>query len=516
MAAGFILAPAALILFKVFFLEYRLKDLMPDKAYRLTLSVFTTNDNPGSIRVRTFAPLNDIKQTVIEDQGISDSFSYEIHNEGENRVITWQSNKISGENKMEYSALIQSNQVRFLLDEETVFDKRIPAHIEKYLGDSGEIQTSSELIAKKTDELTRGKSTLLEKLEAIHRYIVDEIRYKNFSGGLDAQTALLLQEASCNGKSRLYVAMVRRLGIPARVVGGIILNRSPKKTIHQWVEVYINGQWVTFCPTNDHFAELPKNYITLYRDDEVLFKRSTGIKFDYAYSYETESIPKENLAGTFHNLEINIFGLIEYFEKFNLSLGIFVYLLMLPLAAFVSVIMKNVIGLETFGTFLPILLASVMDSTGLLTGLGVFFCVIFFVYLLNRLIAPLELLYHPRMAILLSFVILALLVTFNLGLWIKNYNLLYVVFFPVAILAITINRVVNLVDEASFKRLMLVSINTVFVTAISFYFIHSTILQLIMLSFPETVLLIIGLNILVGRWAGFRMTEYFRFEGFFR
>jgi hypothetical protein len=34
---------------------------------------------------------------------------------------------------------------------------------------------------------------------------------------------------------------------------------------------------------------------------------------------------------------------------------------------------------------------------------------------------------------------------------------------------------------------------------------------MIMLSFPELILALIGINIMVGRWAGFRLFEYLRF-----
>jgi hypothetical protein len=275
----------------------------------------------------------------------------------------------------------------------------------------------------------------------------------------------------------------------------------------------MNGQWVPFCPTNDHFAELPKNYIALYFGDEVLFKRTAGIDFNYYYTFEKITLLGEDVNNKFQNLPFNIYRFVNEFEKFKLSMDVFIYLLMLPFAALISVILKNVIGLETFGTFLPILIASVLHNTGVITGISVFFGIIFLVYFTNILVSRLDLLYHPKMAILLSFVILALLIIFNMGLEFQYYNLVYVVFFPVAIIAITINRVITLIDEASFKRLLIVSINTTIVTVIAFYFIHSIFLQLVMLSFPEIILILIGLNIVVGRWAGFRVIEYFRFAG---
>jgi transglutaminase-like putative cysteine protease len=512
-ASGFILIPIVIMLVKILGYDYSFNTIIPDKGYKLTLTIETNNLRPDSINIKTFAPLNNTKHSIIREQGISDTYMFSLTNEDENRRIVWQSHKVSGENKMEYISYLKSRHIKYIFNEKTILNDFIPENVKVHLNGTVDIQKNSPYIKAKLDEITAGKNTVYDKILAIHKYIIHDIKYVNFSGILDAETCLMLGEGSCNGKSRLYVAMIQNLGLPARVVGGIILNSSPKKMIHQWVEIYMNGQWVPFCPTNDHFAELPKNYIALYFGDEVLFKRTAGIDFNYYYTFEKITLLGEDVNNKFQNLPFNIYRFVNEFEKFKLSMDVFIYLLMLPFAALISVILKNVIGLETFGTFLPILIASVLHNTGVITGISVFFGIIFLVYFTNILVSRLDLLYHPKMAILLSFVILALLIIFNMGLEFQYYNLVYVVFFPVAIIAITINRVITLIDEASFKRLLIVSINTTIVTVIAFYFIHSIFLQLVMLSFPEIILILIGLNIVVGRWAGFRVIEYFRFAG---
>ena len=44
----------------------------------------------------------------------------------------------------------------------------------------------------------------------------------------DARSAFEEQEASCNGKSRLFVALCRAHMIPARMVGGIMPTKRKK------------------------------------------------------------------------------------------------------------------------------------------------------------------------------------------------------------------------------------------------------------------------------------------------
>ncbi len=511
----FLILPILSIFLKIFYFDYEISDVIPDKGYKLVLEIISHTDSPKSISISTFAPINNLKQRVLKEEGFSDAFNFRLQKEDSNRVMSWTGDRLVGENKMRYTVQLKAKAIQYAFLPDTPIDTNYPPVMNKYLESTETIQTTSEAIKKKAQRLTRNKHTLYDKIKAIHNFVIKKIKYVNFSGGLDAESTLQILEASCNGKSRLYAAMIRGLGIPARLVGGIILNKSPKKVIHQWLEIYLQGNWVPFCPTNNYFAELPNRYITLYYGDKVLFTYKSKIKLDYSYSFEKITIPKTGLSNKFKDLPINIFAIMDNFEKFNISLNIFIYLLMLPLAAVILVILRNVFGLETFGTFLPILIASVLGGTGVTLGIALFFTIIFVVYLGNLLLSKLEILYHPRMAILLSLVIAVMITVFYFGLLGKNYDVISLVFFPVAIMAITINRVTVIMEEDGVKRLFVMTFNTVLVILISYYFINSLFLQLMMLSFPELISFFIGLNILIGRWSGFRLTEFVRFRGFF-
>ncbi len=505
-----------IILWKIYYLDYDPFDVIPEKGYKLTLEVITKNIRNRSVEIATYVPQDSTKQQVYREESISDAFRFKVMKVNGNKQAQWRGENISGVNKIKYISRIKSARIRFLFSNETVAREDYPESLQNYLKNTDLIQINSLLIKNKLKELTRDKYSLYEKIRAIHNFVVKDIRYVNFSGGLDAESTLQLLEASCNGKSRLYVAMVRLLGVPARVVGGVILNRSPKKTTHQWVEVYINGHWVPFCPTNNYFAELPLRYILLYYGDEVLFKHSSQVGFTYRFSFEKVNIPKAGLSLKYRDMPVNIFAVLSNFEKFNISLNILIYLLMLPLGALVSVILRNIIGFQTFGIFLPILVASALRGTGILLGLAVFTGIIVLVYVINFLVTKLELLYHPKMSILLSGVILSILVLFLTGINFKNYDLINVVFFPVAIIAITVNRVMAIVEEEGSMKLLVVTLNTLVVIVICFYFMNSTFLQLSMLSFPELIILLVGLNILIGRWSGIRFTEFIRFYPVFQ
>jgi transglutaminase-like putative cysteine protease len=54
----------------------------------------------------------------------------------------------------------------------------------------------------------------IEQIGRIFKYVYNDIRPARFSGTTSAVLACKLGEASCNGKSRLMVALCRHVGIP--------------------------------------------------------------------------------------------------------------------------------------------------------------------------------------------------------------------------------------------------------------------------------------------------------------
>ena len=62
------------------------------------------------------------------------------------------------------------------------------------------------------------------------------------------------------GKNRLFIALLRARGIPARLCKGLILENTSKRTSHAWTEIFVVDKWIPFCPTNGYFAEIPENY----------------------------------------------------------------------------------------------------------------------------------------------------------------------------------------------------------------------------------------------------------------
>jgi hypothetical protein len=56
----------------------------------------------------------------------------------------------------------------------------------------------------------------------------------------------------CSDKAALAAAMLKSLGIPARMINGkinLLVSGTPEATYHAWVEVYLDGEWARYDPT---------------------------------------------------------------------------------------------------------------------------------------------------------------------------------------------------------------------------------------------------------------------------
>ena len=275
----------SLLLISLFILAFHINQekelyrfLIPEDVYRYSLSMSFEPD--GDTNISTYLPENDDRLEILEETISSPNFDIEHINNAGGRYTQWSGN--DGSNTISYSALLSLKDIRFKLSKNLEIPKQYESWLSPYLEETTAISvTHPEIQAQWTQIKPADTSNTSEVLRSIYAYTHQQIRSLPFKGFTDSLTALRLGAASCNGKSRLFVSLARLNNLPSRLVGGVILNGEKKKTSHQWVEVYIEGQWVPFDPTNGHFASLPSHYVALYRDDRQMFKHTSNINFEY-------------------------------------------------------------------------------------------------------------------------------------------------------------------------------------------------------------------------------------------
>lgn len=498
--------------YKLFVLDYSLEDLVPVVSFRTELTM-QMDGHGADISLGTFFPKSDSRQVISEEVYTSGIFSHQIQiNEG-NRISSWNAENVSGSNTVTYSFSAELKGVRYKIPENLEIPRSYPVSMNKYLQPAEGVQMNDPLIIKRTEDILKGSSLKVKDvLTRFHRHLQDDLKNKNFSGFTDALTALKLGEASCNGKGRLFVAMARRMNLPARLVGGLILENTSKRVSHQWVEVYINGYWVPFDTINDHFANIPSNFLTVYYGDQVLFRHTANTNFKYLFKMNKRMVPRRVAQESLGETKFSLPSLFTFLERVGISVNLLKIILMIPLGALVTVFFRNVVGLETYGTFLPTLIAAAARNTGLLWGLAGFLFIILLSFIVRRGLGWLQLLHSPKMAIMLTVVVIFLLSVAALSVELGVYNLAQVTLFPIAILAITAERFATIEEEQGLKKALTMMAASLVVIAANYWVMDSQFLQSMMLAFQELLLVIIAINLWLGKWIGMRLVEFIRFR----
>jgi transglutaminase-like putative cysteine protease len=149
-----------------------------------------------------------------------------------------------------------------------------------YLRDAKNFALSDPAIKAAAREATAGRTDDVAKLEGIHDFVMNRIKYDRDGDWDPAPKVLASGRGSCSEYTYLFVALCRASGIPARYVGGIA-SRSEKAyhvdlVNHRYSQAFVEGiGWVDFDPTRDrrakdhhlYFGRTPRQVLLLSAGD---------------------------------------------------------------------------------------------------------------------------------------------------------------------------------------------------------------------------------------------------------
>lgn len=508
--AALFLIPMVLITMKTLVLGYSYRNILPTTSYDVTLNM-DVEAFGDAVDVSVFLPGGNERQVITDEVQESGPFTLAAAADASGRKVTWSTDLLTGKHAVSCQFRVRSEAVEYQLDSGLIIPRDLPPSVARYLEPTGTIQSNHPQILAHAEALVGGD----ERMTRVLRVLFDDVNAmgnRPFKGLTDALTAFKLQEASCNGKSRLFVALCRNRGIPSRLAGGLILDNGSKRTSHQWAEVYMGGYWVPFDALNGHFAAIPANYLELYKGDAFLFSHSANVGFDYLFSIRKGLISNPRLSAELSDSGWNSYEMWHAFEQAGIPLSLLKVILLIPLGAMVVAIARNVIGLKTFGVFLPALIAVSISNTGLWWGILAFVLVIVLVSLMHFPLERLGMLYTPKLVIMLVTVVIAFIGLSVLGIRLNYSDLAYITLFPVVVITITAERFARTVMEEGFPRALVITAQTLVVVLMAYLAMQSRTMEAVFLAFPELFLVIIGIMLLLGRWMGLRITEYRRFR----
>ncbi|MBN1200576.1 MAG: transglutaminase domain-containing protein [Anaerolineae bacterium] len=118
--------------------------------------------------------------------------------------------------------------------------------VQRWLAPSDLIDSDNPTLVDKVSELVQETGTTLDKAKSIQRFVMAHLEFRHYKGHdrYSASESYEMGYGTCVNHARLFVALARAAGIPARTVWGVIYDNGAYDWHHEWAE-YLddNGAW---------------------------------------------------------------------------------------------------------------------------------------------------------------------------------------------------------------------------------------------------------------------------------
>lgn len=205
--------------------------------------------------------------------------------------------------------------------------------------------------------------------------------------------------------------------------------------------------------------------------------------------------------------------LVQQIVEFGVSEETVALILMLPVVATFIAFCRQIIGIRGFGIYITSIIAFSFVATKLKYGIVIFFVVLVTGTLMRLFFRKIRLLYLPRMALVLTGITLAVFLMFLLGRYFKVEGLQVISIFPILVMVLVMERFVSAQIESGPGAAILMIIESLILAIVSYFIISWQELKTLLLNYPlASLFVLVILNLILGKWGGLRLSEYFRFK----
>jgi hypothetical protein len=329
----------------------------------------------------------------------------------------------------------------------------------------------------------------------------------------DPNVELLLSDAATRTEFvRTITTILASARIPARMIHGFQLQgRQRTAEPLAWLEVHDGDRWRYFNPmTGDE--DLPERFFIWWRGNDPLVSVEGGSNVQVSFAIQENHLDAVTIAES--QAAQRDASLID-FSLYGLPIqtqAVYSVLLMIPIGALIMVVFRNMIGVDAFGTFMPVLIALAFRETQLFWGVVLFTLLVALGLSIRFLLDRLRLLLVPRLSAVLI-VVVGLMLLISLA----SHRLgmetgLSVALFPMVIIAMTIERMSVVWEERGVADAIRAGLGSLAIAIAAYIFMGLTWLEHLMFTFPELLLLVLAVVMLAGRYTGYRLLELTRFK----
>ncbi|MEN1835128.1 inactive transglutaminase family protein [Pseudomonas lijiangensis] len=487
----------AITAYQIVILGIPLTEDETDNLWNIDAKVEFQANSKESIKIQMFVPPLTTDYISLNESFISNNYGVSVNRVDGNRKVTWSSRRANGNQTLYY---------RLVLTKRYSADK--PKSKGPIFRDSIPVEGAEKIAAEALLAPIRRHSADVETFisEAIKR--VNNLKDDNAK-------LLLAGDNSAVKKAQITELLLSMAHVPMEKVHTIRLVAEQPQTPELWLRSFNGKEWLYFNPDTGEVG-LPDDRLLWWTGDENLISIDGGKKATVSFSLNNSEMNAMRLAKlTDENTDSDFLS----YSLYGLPLQTqqtFMIMVMIPIGVLVILILRNLIGLQTLGTFTPVLIALAFRETQLGFGIALFTVVTALGLSLRSYLEHLKLQMLPRLSVVLTFVVVLIaaisLFSHKLGL----ERGLSVALFPMVILTMTIERLSITWEERGGGHAMKVAIGTLFAASLAHLIMTVPELTYFVFTFPAVLLILVGFMLAMGRYRGYRLTELMRFKAFLK
>lgn len=449
------------------------------------------------VKLQMFVPPLTQDYVSLNESFISNNYGVSINRADGNRKVTWSARRASGNQTLYYRL---------------VLTKRYSGEEAKSKGpifrDSLPVEGAEKIAAEALLAPIRQHSADVET------FISETIKRVNNRDD-DNVKLLLAGDASTSNKAKAIELLLSIAHVPMERLHTIRLAADIQQSPELWLRSFNGENWLYFNPETGEQG-LPADRLVWWIGDQPLVNLEGGKQAQVSFSLNNSEmnairlakLTDENTDADF--LEYTLYGLPLQTQQ------TFMIMVMIPIGVLVILILRNLGGLQTLGTFTPVLIALAFRETQLGFGIVLFTIITALGLSLRSYLEHLKLQMLPRLSVVLTFVVvlIAVISLFSHKLGLERG--LSVALFPMVILTMTIERLSITWEEHGGGHAFKVAIGTLFAATLAHLLMSVPQLNYFIFTFPAVLMILVGFMLAMGRYRGYRLTELFRFKAFLK
>ncbi len=449
---------------------------------------------PGSILVELQVPTLTPGFTTLNQYSVSRNYAFAINYVGADRVAQWTVRRADGTQTLYYRIIVYEDPDSDQMDLTPPLP--IPPVINEPLGTAVDVIVSD--VREHSADAVSFTSVLLRMLN---------------DPSPNPNVELLLSDVNTRAEFvNRIILVLNSERIPARMVHGIPLQGGQRQVEPvPWLEIHDGDRWRYFNPGTGEMG-LPDNFLIWWRGSQDLVTVEGGSRKEVSFGVQRNYVDTMEL--TEHRAKRLDSRMVD-FSLFSLPIktqAVYGVLLMIPVGALIMVIMRNLVGIDAFGTFMPVLIALAFRETQLVWGVILFTVLVALGLSIRFLLERLRLLLVPRLSAVLIVVVLLMLIISIVAHQLGMETGLSVALFPMVIIAMTIERMSVVWEERGPGDAMRAGLGSMLVAVLAYLVMGLDWLEHLIFAFPELLLVCLAIVLLLGRYTGYRLSELTRFK----